>query len=207
MIHKNAIFRFLAHLWENLQFVYNIIHTFCYFRRKKRQKTSLYNLFLFCRYEYDDHYFLTDPKEFIYEFFPLQSEWQLLRNPITLAEFEELPFVRSLFFRYQLSFPSDNMKSVMHTDSTGKHTGSHLGQNARALEIIFVKKFREIDFTEKPPFCHNVWNQFLSSVVLERMSDNLWHLDLTFPLSYLTSIMYLQWMYISPCFSDKFQSF
>jgi transglutaminase/protease-like cytokinesis protein 3 len=71
------------------------------------------------RYEYDDHYFLTDPKEFIYEFFPLQSEWQLLRNPITLAEFEELPFVRSLFFRYQLSFPSDNMKSVMPTDSTG----------------------------------------------------------------------------------------
>ena len=85
----------------------------------------------FFRYEYDDHYFLTDPKEFIYEFFPLQSEWQLLRNPITLAEFEELPFVRSLFFRYQLSFPSDNMKSVMHTDSTGKHTGSNSGQNAR----------------------------------------------------------------------------
>jgi len=74
------------------------------------------------RYEYDDHYFLTDPKEFIYEFFPLQSEWQLLRNPITLAEFEELPFVRSLFFRYQLTFPSDNMKSVMHTDSTGATT-------------------------------------------------------------------------------------
>ena len=62
---------------------------------------------------------MTDPKEFIYEFFPLQSEWQLLRNPITLEEFEELPFVRSLFFRYQLSFPSDNMKSVMNTDSTG----------------------------------------------------------------------------------------
>jgi len=74
------------------------------------------------RYEYDDHYFLTDSKEFIYEFYPLQSEWQLLKNPITLAEFEELPFVRSLFFRYQLSFPSDNMKSVMHTDSTGATT-------------------------------------------------------------------------------------
>jgi len=74
------------------------------------------------RYEYDDHYFLTDPKEFIYEFYPLQSEWQLLRDQITLAEFEELPFVRSLFFRYQLSFPSDNMKSVMPTDSTGATT-------------------------------------------------------------------------------------
>ena len=34
---------------------------------------------VYFRYEYDDHYFLTDPKEFIYEFFPLQPEWQLLK--------------------------------------------------------------------------------------------------------------------------------
>jgi len=74
------------------------------------------------RYEYDDHYFLTDPKEFIYEFFPLQPEWQLLKEPINLEEFEELPFVRSLFFRYQLSFPTEHMKSVMNTDQTGAAT-------------------------------------------------------------------------------------
>jgi len=74
------------------------------------------------RYEYDDHYFLTDPKEFIYEFFPLQPEWQLLKEPITLEEFEELPFVRSLFFRYQLAFPTEHMKSVMTTDQTGACT-------------------------------------------------------------------------------------
>ncbi|CAH0552085.1 unnamed protein product [Brassicogethes aeneus] len=74
------------------------------------------------RYEYDDHYFLTDPKEFIYEFFPLQSDWQLLKNPITLQEFEELPFVRSLFFRYGLYFSDPNTKAVMFTDSTGAAT-------------------------------------------------------------------------------------
>ena len=84
------------------------------------------------RYEYDDHYFLTDPKEFIYEFFPLQPEWQLLKEPINLEEFEELPFVRSLFFRYQLAFPTEHMKSVMTTDQTGEqkigrfdHDSSH----------------------------------------------------------------------------------
>ena len=75
------------------------------------------------RYEYDDHYFLTDPKEFIYEFFPLQPEWQLLKTPITLKEFEDLPFVRSLFFRYGLYFPDGNTKAVMVTDSTGKSHG------------------------------------------------------------------------------------
>lgn len=80
-------------------------------------------LFPFNSYEYDDHYFLTDPKEFIYEFFPLQSEWQLLKTTITLKEFEDLPFVRSLFFRYGLYFPDENTKAVMVTDSTGKIAG------------------------------------------------------------------------------------
>ncbi|KAK6617211.1 hypothetical protein RUM44_005542 [Polyplax serrata] len=74
------------------------------------------------RYEYDDHYFLTDPREFIYEFFPLQPEWQLLKAPITLQDFEELPFVRSLFFRYGLYFPDSNTKAVMHTDQSGAAT-------------------------------------------------------------------------------------
>ena len=62
---------------------------------------------------------MTDPKEFIYEFFPLQAEWQLLKTTITLKEFEDLPFVRSLFFRYGLYFPDDNTRAVMLTDSTG----------------------------------------------------------------------------------------
>lgn len=77
------------------------------------------------RYEYDDHYFLTDPDEFIYEFFPLASEWQLIRlspRPITLNEFEQLPFVRSLFFKYGLYFPQANIRSVLYTDSSGATT-------------------------------------------------------------------------------------
>ncbi|KOX78045.1 Kyphoscoliosis peptidase [Melipona quadrifasciata] len=74
------------------------------------------------RYEYDDHYFLTDPREFIYEFFPVQEEWQLLKQPISLKDFEELPFVRSLFFRYGLYFPDTNTNAVMYTDSTGAAT-------------------------------------------------------------------------------------
>ena len=84
---------------------------------------------------------MTDPKEFIYEFFPLQSEWQLLKNPITLEEFEELPFVRSLFFRYQLSFPSDNMKSVMKTDSTGS-ISSNFASSLLTYIYFFVSRIK-----------------------------------------------------------------
>lgn len=91
------------------------------------------------RYEYDDHYFLTDPREFIFEFYPLQHDWQLLKRPITLQEFEQMPFVRSLFFRYGLYFPSSNndnyneicfdlpersisCKAVLCTDTSGAST-------------------------------------------------------------------------------------
>ncbi len=33
---------------------------------------------------YQDHYFLTDPDKFIFEFFPINSEWQLMEKPITV---------------------------------------------------------------------------------------------------------------------------
>ena len=43
---------------------------------------------------YQDHYFLTDPDKFIFEFFPVENSWQLMDQPITLQEFEDLPLLR-----------------------------------------------------------------------------------------------------------------
>ncbi len=43
---------------------------------------------------YQDHYFLTDPDKFIFEFFPRDKDWQLMEQPITLQEFEDLPLLR-----------------------------------------------------------------------------------------------------------------
>jgi transglutaminase/protease-like cytokinesis protein 3 len=65
------------------------------------------------KYQYDEHYFLPDPEEFILEFFPYNNEWQLLENPITLDEFESLPFVRSLFFHYHLDFVNQRQAVIL----------------------------------------------------------------------------------------------
>ena len=70
------------------------------------------------RYQYDEHYFLTDPDEFIQEFWAMHPEWQLLERPITLEEFESMPFVRSVFFHYALEFDK-SMKAQIHTDNKG----------------------------------------------------------------------------------------
>ena len=70
------------------------------------------------RYQYDEHYFLTDPDEFIQEFWAQSPEWQLLETPISLEEFESMPFVRSVFFHYALEFDK-SMKSVVYSDNKG----------------------------------------------------------------------------------------
>jgi hypothetical protein len=70
------------------------------------------------KYQYDEHYFLPDPEEFILEFFPHNPEWQLIEQPITLEEFESLPFVRSLFFHYHLDFVNQR-QAVIYTNSRG----------------------------------------------------------------------------------------
>lgn len=70
------------------------------------------------KYQYDEHYFLPDPEEFILEFYPHAAEWQLLEQPITLDEFESLPFVRSLFFHYHLDFVNQR-QAVIYTNARG----------------------------------------------------------------------------------------
>ncbi|CAF2985496.1 unnamed protein product [Rotaria socialis] len=70
------------------------------------------------KYQYDEHYFLPDPDDFILEFFPYKNDWQLLESPITLQQFEQLPFVRSLFFHYHLSFVNQQ-HAIIQTDNRG----------------------------------------------------------------------------------------
>lgn len=102
------------------------------------------------RYEYDDHYFLTDPDEFIHEFFPHAADWQLIKpRPITLAEFEQLPFVRSLFFRYGLYFPQSHIKSVLQADSSGATT-IKIGMPTHLIpNLIFHYNLRYYDSEEE----------------------------------------------------------
>ncbi|XP_070490202.1 hillarin [Chironomus tepperi] len=100
------------------------------------------------RYEYDDHYFLTDPREFIYEFFPLQEEWQLLKRPISLREFENLPFVRSLFFRYGLHFADEGYGAVVYTDDTGAATVRIAMPNDMQSCLIFHYNLKFYDSDE-----------------------------------------------------------
>ena len=70
---------------------------------------------------YQDHYFLTDPDKFIFEFFPINSEWQLMERPITVQEFEDLPLLRSTFFHFGLGLEGNsNAASIIDTNEAGE---------------------------------------------------------------------------------------
>jgi transglutaminase/protease-like cytokinesis protein 3 len=91
---------------------------------------------------------MTDPEEFIYEFFPNEPAWQLLPRPITMSQFEQLPFVRSLFFRYGLHFTDPHMQAVIHADNSGAATVS-IGMNREAKNnLIFHYNLRFYDTEE-----------------------------------------------------------
>ncbi|XP_076440831.1 hillarin-like [Babylonia areolata] len=96
------------------------------------------------RYQYDEHYFLTDPDEFIQEFWPLEEEWQLLPCPISLEEFEALPFVRSIFFHYGMHFERHCL-AVMDTDEKGGCRISLKVPEEHENDLIFYYQLRFAD--------------------------------------------------------------
>ena len=57
-------------------------------------------------------------RTFIQEFWAEDKDWQLLEKPITKDEFVEMPFVRSVFFHYDLTFDSE-MRAVIFADNKG----------------------------------------------------------------------------------------
>lgn len=50
-------------------------------------------------YEYDDFYFLPEPQQLVLSHLPDDPAWQLLQKPITIEYFDELPLVKSQFFK------------------------------------------------------------------------------------------------------------
>lgn len=65
---------------------------------------------------FNDFYFLAPPEQLIFTHYPEKQKWQLLRNPISKSQFEELVFVSPLFFQYELDI-GGHSKGVIKIDS------------------------------------------------------------------------------------------
>ncbi len=47
---------------------------------------------------FQEHYFLTPPDAFVFDHLPQDPQWQLLERPISAAEYEDLVYLRPMFF-------------------------------------------------------------------------------------------------------------
>jgi len=49
--------------------------------------------------QFQEHYFLTKPEEFVFDHLPENPGWQLLERPLTAAEYADLVYLRPMFFQ------------------------------------------------------------------------------------------------------------
>ncbi len=47
---------------------------------------------------FQEHYFLTPPDAFVFDHLPRDPQWQLLERPLSAAEYEDLVYLRPMFF-------------------------------------------------------------------------------------------------------------
>jgi len=86
--------------------------------------------------EFDEHYFLTPPEEFIYDHFPSDENWQLLDDPIDLAEFENMPLLKSAFFKYGLQLDSHG-ECLIESDGSARVSILAPAEVAVIAELIY----------------------------------------------------------------------
>jgi len=115
------------------------------------------------RYQYDEHYFLTDPDEFIQEFWARDLDWQLLEKPISREEFEALPFVRSVFFHYGLEL-SEPMKAVLYTDKKGGVDVRLLVPEDLADDLVFHYQLRFADRERRNDVEYKVSPSYINAI-------------------------------------------
>jgi len=99
---------------------------------------------------FEEHYFLTPPNEFIYDHFPENSDWQMLKNPVSRQDFAEMLYLRPAFFRNGLEI-GNRAQSTVQTEyqiaitlaaPAGVLLSAEVEQDARKLprSLVFVQR-------------------------------------------------------------------
>jgi len=83
---------------------------------------------------FEEHYFLTEPEEFIYGHYPDATRWQLLDRPVSLSEFERLPDLKPAFFQNGLAVCS-HPSGIVHTQDRVVVTFSAAGNIPLAAAV------------------------------------------------------------------------
>ena len=129
-------------------------------------------------YEYDEYYFLTDPDEFIFQHRAKDDDKQLLKTPVTLDQFVDMPMVKSYFFTHGLQFDGP-MAAVLHTDNNGNVEVKIRLSFAKDIEIRTRLQYADVNQRNKTEFCGTNLDRF----VLRSFIDDVAHASVQVPES------------------------
>ncbi len=91
--------------------------------------------------DFDDHFFLTPPEEFIYDHWPNDPKWQLIDKPISRDQFEAMPVVRSPFFR--------NGMKLTNTSASIQVDDSFVMSISAPADVLILPRLIQSGRTEK----------------------------------------------------------
>lgn len=86
------------------------------------------------QYEFDDHFFMTNPQKFIYTHFPDESKWQMLDPLVTMETFCNMPVMTPHFFALGMDLLSHKLAYV---HSTGKSIIELKYPKSKRLHLTF----------------------------------------------------------------------
>lgn len=78
--------------------------------------------------EYDEHFFMTNPKQFIYDHFPNDPSWQLLDNPVSMEGYENMALFTKCFFNLSLK-PVNHEEYLINCDDGKVHLKFKIDKN------------------------------------------------------------------------------
>jgi len=113
-------------------------------------------------HQFNDYYFLVPPEELIYSHFPDKPEWQLLDSTVTLREFENMAFLKDVFFK-------NNLRLKSHMSGTIK-----TGDNVH-IELIVPQQIQLLTMLE------NNENILPETSIKNKRIGNIYHLYLNLP--------------------------
>lgn len=116
---------------------WKLIHLFTKSGDNQSEKTT---------YGFKEAYFITNPEEFIYNHFPLDSKYQLLARNVTFQEYRDMAYLRSDFFRSNLRIIS-HPRCVINADHSKNEIliGTDKGQPVNFAYDLYLETKTVID--------------------------------------------------------------
>lgn len=129
--------------------------------------------------QFEEHYFLTPPEQYIFDHLPEDPAWQLLETPLSETEFVSLPHVKSHFFRNGLQMDS-HFQSVIETDNqisiflkapSDVLLSASLMQNGKSLDQTLTFVQRDEDDSYQIDAVFPVRSDYILRTFVKHVSD------------------------------------